>query len=130
MGQTNRKEIQKSTSFTCSIHPNDPNTANILLRDGFITGKTKLPPWKEKCEPICCIKYQNYGHNNICTSCSEGHKSDEYDNNTQLFCVRCKCIEYSSKDLLCLTYQRKQDETSAKYLENLMPFYPMHEAWT
>jgi hypothetical protein len=131
-----RSENQQVTHMVFTL--NNPNATNILLRDGFIIGKTKLHPWKEKREPIRCIKCQHYGHtaktctasHNTCTTCGQGHKTDNCDNNSQLFCIECKSREHSSKDLLCLTYQRKQDEISTKHLENLMPFYPMHEAWT
>jgi hypothetical protein len=44
--------------------------------------------------------------------------------------VGCKSRGHSSKDPLCLTYQRKVDEINSKYPENLMPYYPTHEPWT
>ena len=117
---------------------NDPTVANSLLRDGAIIDKTKLHPWKEKRDPIRCVKCQTYGHSaksctashDTCATCGQAHRSDDCNNHHHLFCVTCKSKEHTSNDPLCPSLQRKIDETNAKHPENSMPYYPTHETWT
>jgi hypothetical protein len=136
------KPIEQCSANQCVAHAvfilNTPNAANSLLRDGLTTGKTKLHLWKEKRDPIRCVKCQGYGHSartctathNTCASCRQDHKTDKCNNNNHLFCVGCKSRGHASEDPLCPTYQRKVDEINTKHPENLMPYYPTHEPWT
>jgi hypothetical protein len=66
------------------FHFTDPAAANTTLHDGIYIGKEKLHPCKDKCEPVCCVRCQLWGHvtreckalKDICGTCRKNHWMD------------------------------------------------------
>ena len=65
----------------------DPQTANVILRDGFTIDQMRLYAKKNKREPLRCAKCQHYGHfarecksyKDTCANCAGEHRTSECD---------------------------------------------------
>jgi len=115
----------------------DPQTANAILRDGFVMDQMKLQAKKNKREPLRCAKCQHYGHfardcianKDTCAKCAGEHRTTDCDGRGGLHCVPCGG-NHASWDRDCPSYESKVAKFNNRYLENNMPYFPTDEAWT
>ncbi|KAG0692616.1 hypothetical protein DFH29DRAFT_817331 [Suillus ampliporus] len=117
---------------------NNPNAANLGIRDGITLNQECLQMKKNKCEPIRCAKCQNYGHivkeciyhKDTCANCSGEHRTSECNDKNRRCCVSCHSEGHASWDRSCPEFERKCADLDARQLENTMPYFLTDEAWT
>ncbi|KIN97232.1 hypothetical protein M404DRAFT_160919 [Pisolithus tinctorius Marx 270] len=115
-----------------------PDTANHLLRDGFYWGLDRLCPYKDKREPIQCLKCQRTGHlakdckqmEDMCGLCTLPHHVQGCTSLTRVFCVNCQNDTHPSNNRQCPDFIRHCNTLHDCTLENRMPYFPTSEEWT
>ena len=112
--------------------------ANLLIRDGLLICGTKVWPKKQKIEPIQCMKCRNWGHfasacpsqTNVCSTCSESHRTTTCHNRGKLRCVSCNCDLHASWSRDCPEFNHRCSIYDERNPENAMPYFPSEQDWS
>jgi len=88
---------------------------NILIRDGLLICGTKSRPYKQKQEPVQCMKCRGWGHfatncpasEDTCSTCGGTHRTNNCDSRNKLHCVSCKSDMHASWDRNCPEFIRR-----------------------
>lgn len=127
--QTHAYAILSLTSADCT---------NMLIRDGLLICGTKTRPYKQKQEPIQCMKCRSWGHfasdcpakEDICGTCGGTHRSNNCDSRNKLHCISCKADMHASWDRNCPEFIRRCAILQERNPQNAMPYYPTDHDWT
>ncbi|KAI6140736.1 hypothetical protein BKA82DRAFT_161214 [Pisolithus tinctorius] len=114
-----------------------PDTANCLLRDSFYWGLDRLCPYKDKREPVWCLKCQQTGHlakdckqmEDMCSLCALPHHTQGCTS-LMVFCVNCQNDTHPSNNRQCPDFIRCCNMLHDCTPENRMPYFPTLEEWT
>jgi len=117
---------------------NNPKAANKLIESGMYFDYGRLRPYKDKKEPLRCLKCQRWGHmakncteeKDTCGTCAGEHRHSKCNSYRTYFCISCKSSSHSSSDKECPEYKTQLEALNAHIPENSMPYFPTEEPWT
>ena len=136
------KPISKRSPFQRFAHAifsiSSPVIANHIIKQGLTINRENLRAYKDKKEPLRCLKCQKWGHvartckadKDTCGSCAENHRSSACPSEKPPFCVNCNSADHSSSSRKCPEFLRKCQDLNARTPENSMPYFPTEEEWT
>ena len=136
------KDPQKRGRNQCVAHTqmslNSPKAANKLIRDSMYFDFGILRPYKDKKEPLCCLKCQHWGHmaknctktKDTCGTCASEHCHSKCNSYCTYYCMNCRSPSHSSSDKECPEYKTQLEALNARTPENSMLYFPTEELWT
>ena len=112
--------------------------ANFLIQEGLYHDMEHLRPVKDKKEPMCCLKCQQWGHmakdcrehKDTCSTCAGNHRTNACTAYKTFHCVNCNLVEHGSWGHKCLEFVRQCCDLDMNTPDNMMPFFPTNEPWT
>jgi len=116
---------------------NNPKAANKLICDGMYLDYGRLRLYKDKKEPLRCLKCQRWGHmaknctevKDTCGTCAGEHRHSKCNSYRTYYCISCKSSSHSSSDKECPEYKAQLESLNACTPENSMPYFPTEEPW-
>ena len=131
-----RKPFQQFAHAMFSL--TSPAAANTLLKDGIYVNRACLRAIKDKKEPICCLKCQQWGHiaqsckadKDTCGTCAGNHRTPDCPSENEVKCINCDSTNHSSSSRKCPDFIQRCIALNAKTPENNMPYFPTDEEWT
>ena len=136
------KPVNKRSPFQRFAHAifsiSSPVIANQIIKQGIYVNRECLRAYKDKKEPLRCLKCQEWGHIartckaqiDTCGTCADNHRSSTCPSEKPPYCVSCKSTDHPSSSRKCPEFIRKCQELNARTPENTMPYFPTEEEWT